>query len=362
MRKGLVFGLAAMFVLSGCGSTGEKIPDAVETLTKAVDDFNANDKTSLQMVGTFSSTYNNTTDLISLSALYQGDKAENQVNSVLSLSYTNGTYMDYHYLTDNEHFIAYCQTGELGSSSDETTATGDSAENSDETQAQSAESTSVYSLDEETFDDSIRYGTIDVPFAVDDVKKVTTEENEETGALTWKFELKPKSSEETAKWLLESIHFIDTSTTDISFKVNSLECDARYKDTGELSYVKYILDVVMTAQNEDLQAKYSISYITAGTGDDVKVSLPDMEELEETAKAQEQAYNEYLDSLEAESSESEAGDTENGDAQDAENGDVNDTETDDTQDAENSDANDTETGAKQNDAQDAETGDTQDAE
>ena len=333
MRKGLFLGLAAMIVLSGCGSTGEKIPDAVETLTKAVDDFNANDKTSLQMVGTFSSTYNNTTDLISLSALYQGDKAENQVNSVLSLSYTNGTYMDYHYLTDNEHFIAYCQTGELGSSSDETAATGESAENSDETQDQSAESTSVYSLDEETFEDSIRYGTIDVPFAADDVKKVTTEENEETGVLTWKFELKPKSSEETAKWLLESIHFIDTSATDITFKVNSLECDVRYKDTGELSYMRYILDVVMTAQNEDLEAKYSISYITTGTGDDVKVSLPDMEELEETAKAQEQAYNEYLDSLDAENSDteqSEAGGAETGDMQDAEQSDVKDAEAQDT--------------------------------
>ena len=351
MRKGLVFGLAAMFVLSGCGSTGEKIPDAVDTLTKAVDDFNANDKTSLQIVGTFSSTYNNSTDLISLSALYQGDKAENQVNSVLSLSYTNGTYMDYHYLTDNEHFIAYCQTGELGSSSD-TTTTEDSTEDGDTTQSQSqsAESVSVYSLDEETFHDSICYGTIAVPFGEDDVKKVTTEENEETGNLTWKFELKPKSSEETAKWLLESIRFIDTSATDITFKVNSLECDVRYKDTGELSYVKYALDTVMTAQNEDLEAKYSISYITTGTGDDVKVSLPDMEELEETAKAQEQAYNEYLDSLEAQNSESEAGDTETGDAQDAEQSEEKDTETANTQDAE------------QNDAKDAETGDTQDTE
>lgn len=348
MRKGLVLGLAAMFVLSGCGSTGEKIPDAVDTLTKAVDDFNANDKTSLQIVGTFSSTYNNSTDLISLSALYQGDKAENQVNSVLSLSYTNGTYMDYHYLTDNEHFIAYCQTGELGSS--DSTTTEDSTEDGDTTQAQSAESTSVYSLDEETFHDSIRYGTIAVPFGEDDVKKVTTEENEETGTLTWKFELKPKSSEETAKWLLESIRFIDTSATDITFKINSLECDVRYKDTGELSYVKYALDTVMTAQNEDLEAKYSISYITTGTGDDVKVSLPDMEELEETAKAQEQAYNEYLDSLEAENSESEAGDTETGDAQDAEQSEEKDTETANTQDAE------------QNDAKDAEIGDTQDTE
>ena len=285
------------------------------------------------MVGTFSSTYNNSTDLISLSALYQGDKAENQVNSVLSLSYTNGTYMDYHYLTDNEHFIAYCQTGELGSSSDSTT-TENSTEDGDTTQSQSAESTSVYSLDEETFNDSIRYGTIAVPFGEDDVKKVTTEENEETGVLTWKFELKPKSSEETAKWLLESIRFIDTSATDITFKVNSLECDVRYKDTGELSYVKYALDTVMTAQNEDLEAKYSISYITAGTGDDVKVSLPDMEELEETAKAQEQAYNEYLDSLDAENSESEAGNTENGDAQDAETDDAQNTEQSDVQNAE----------------------------
>lgn len=275
--------------LSGCagraGQEAEKVQEdkagAYETLNLAVDKLNEEDSISLQLFGSMSSTYNDSSSMIGISSLYSEKKSEGKVYSVLTMSYTDGTYTDYYNMSDGEKNVCYYSAGSsdpdtgngMGGGAIQETASVQGMEDGQENLQEQPDTGSEVLTDEE-FKKNVSYGTVQIPFAEEDVTEVTTIEKD--AGVTWKFTLDPQQGEELAVWLMESISYIDSSQKDISFDIDEISCQAGYQDDGSLKTIKYTLDADMTCEGETLSADYSISYIVAGRGAEVEVKVPDL--------------------------------------------------------------------------------------
>ena len=297
-RKYTAILLTLAICLSGCAGgsskdTGKVQKDkegAYQTLASAVDQLKEEDSISLQLFGSMSSTYNDSSSMIGISSLFSEKKSEGKVYSVLTMSYTDGTYIDYYNMSDGKKNVCYYDTGSSdpdagesteGSVMQETAMKGTEAEQ--ETVQGTADSGSAILSDEE-FEKTVSYGNIQIPFTEEAVKEVSTIEKD--SGTTWKFVLDPQQGEDLAVWLMESISYIDTSQKEVSFDIDEISCQAGYQEDGSLKTIKYTLDADMTCEGETLSADYSISYIVRGKGADVDVNVPDLSQFSSETEAE----------------------------------------------------------------------------
>lgn len=273
MKKGLVILLLAALALTGCSKEkAEKVSakyenteEAFETLETAVKKLDQEEGVSLQVFGSMSSTYHDASSMIGISALHSENKSDGKVNSVMTISYTDGSYVDYYSLSDGEQNIRYSRF----SGSEAETETGGEDE-SDEMKI----------LSEEEFEKAVRYGGIQLLFSTADIQEVIREVTD--SSVSWKFVIDPLKGETLAVWLLEAISYIDMTQTNITFSINEIACKAGYNDDGDLKTIKYELDADMTCEGETLHADYSVSYVVVSKGAEVEVSVPELSGLTES--------------------------------------------------------------------------------
>lgn len=281
-KKFLLLVLAGV-CLTGCSRTKSTLESgtiyqdkdgAYEVLQSAVQNLQEERGVSLQIFGSLSAEYKEQTTMIGISSLYQEEKAEqNKVYSVFTMSYTDGSYVDYYNLSDGETNI--CQYGVNNgkntgvNESEETAATATAAS---EEEGQSG----INILDSEEFGKLTAYGEIKAPFSPEDIDSVTCIQKEDSEQETWQFSLNKDSNEAFAKWLLESISYVDADQAEIDFAIREAYCQVVYDEEGELYSIKYSVDTDMTCEGETVSVNYKVSYIVVERGDGVKVELADL--------------------------------------------------------------------------------------
>lgn len=285
-KKILLLVLAGV-CLTGCSRTKSTLESgtiyqdkdgAYEVLQSAVQNLQEERGVSLQIFGSLSAEYKEQTTMIGISSLYQEEKAEqNKVYSVFTMSYTDGSYVDYYNLSDGETNI--CQYGVNNGKNtgvDESEETAATATAASEEEGQSG----INILDSEEFGKLTAYGEIKAPFSPEDIDSVTCIQKEDSEQETWQFSLNKDSNEEFAKWLLESISYVDADQAEIDFAIREAYCQAVYDEEGELYSIKYSVDTDMTCEGETVSVNYKVSYIVVERGDGVKVELADLSQYE----------------------------------------------------------------------------------
>lgn len=285
-KKILLLVLAGV-CLTGCSRTKSTLESgtiyqdkdgAYEVLQSAVQNLQEERGVSLQIFGSLSAEYKEQTTMIGISSLYQEEKAEqNKVYSVFTMSYTDGSYVDYYNLSDGETNI--CQYGVNNGKNtgvDESEETAATATAASEEEGQSG----INILDYEEFGKLTAYGEIKAPFSPEDIDSVTCIQKEDSEQETWQFSLNKDSNEAFAKWLLESISYVDADQAEIDFAIREAYCQAVYDEEGELYSIKYSVDTDMTCEGETVSVNYKVSYIVVERGDGVKVELADLSQYE----------------------------------------------------------------------------------
>lgn len=285
-KKMILLALAGV-CLTGCSKTKSTLESgtiyqdkdgAYEVLQTAVQNLQEESGVSLQIFGSLTAEYNDNTSMIGISSLYQEEKAEqNKVYSVFTMSYTDGTYVDYYNLSDGETNI--CQYGVnngQNKSTDESEETAATATASTEEARQSG----INILDGDEFKKLTAYGEIQTPFRAADIDSVTCIQSEDSDRETWQFSLNKEGNEPFARWLLESISYVDTDEAEIEFEIQEAYCQAVYDEDGELYSIKYSVDTDMTCEGETVSVDYKVSYIIVESGDGVKVELADLSQYE----------------------------------------------------------------------------------
>ena len=224
-KKFLLLVLAGV-CLTGCSRTKSTLEsgtiyqdkdDAYEVLQSAVQNLQEERGVSLQIFGSLSAEYKEQTTMIGISSLYQEEKAEqNKVYSVFTMSYTDGSYVDYYNLSDGETNI--CQYGVNNGKNtgvDESEETAATATAASEEEGQSG----INILDSEEFEKLTAYGEIKAPFSPEDIDSVTCIQKEDSEQATWQVSLNKDSNEAFAKWLLESISYVDADQAEIDFAI-----------------------------------------------------------------------------------------------------------------------------------------------
>lgn len=281
-KKILLLVLAGV-CLTGCSRTKSTLESgtiyqdkdgAYEVLQSAVQNLQEERGVSLQIFESLSAEYKEQTTMIGISSLYQEEKAEqNKVYSVFTMSYTDGSYVDYYNLSDGETNI--CQYGVNNGKNtgvDESEETAATATAASEEEGQSG----INILDSEEFEKLTAYGEIKAPFSPEDIDSVTCIQKEDSEQETWQFSLNKDSNEAFAKWLLESISYVDADQAEIDFAIREAYCQVVYDEEGELYSIKYSVDTDMTCEGETVSVNYKVSYIVVERGDGVKVELADL--------------------------------------------------------------------------------------
>ncbi|WP_270739510.1 hypothetical protein [Massilioclostridium coli] len=255
----LLAGTLLVGCCTACGTSEEEKQGAYQAFQDAAKTINESSGYVFSLFGSLTTEYNDNSSMQGISSRYttKNQDGKQLVESYLSFSTTTQEPTSTILESDGTN---YCVIDESGSSS--SSADGTSTGNT------------VQELTQEQFQQMTGYGKIGTDFKAEDIKSVSTKNDE--GNTSYEITLNRKNAVNLATWLMESISYIDTEQVPVDFDVDSLVCTVTVGENGEPKSFRYELETDMTAEGETLHAEYRVSYSIEQYGDEVQLEIPDL--------------------------------------------------------------------------------------